>query len=206
MIAACNQTKTNAGASSEKITNSYQAKGDHTMGDPKAPITMIEYASFTCAHCAHFHEVVWSDLKEKYIDTGKVYYIFRPFPTPPVELAVTESMIAECSGDKNFFKAVNFFMKRQQAIFSEARQGRAKEALFTIAKGLGLNEKQVDQCIDDETILAKLGNIQEHAIKTYNINATPSFIINGKLAGYVDFTEGIKAFDELFLPFLESEK
>ncbi|HMP61919.1 MAG TPA: thioredoxin domain-containing protein, partial [Phenylobacterium sp.] len=94
------------------------AEGDMTLGDPNAPVKMIEYASLSCVHCATFNNDVFPTLKTKYIDTGKVHYTFREFLTPPVEVAAAGFLLARCAGEDRYFEVVDAIFHSQREMFT----------------------------------------------------------------------------------------
>ncbi len=173
------------GKSSESAQMSpYEVSGDHALGNPNASVTLVEYASITCSHCAVFHKTIWPQIKKEYVDTGKIRYIFREFPTPPQQLATAGFLIANCAGEDKFFSILDTFFDRQVAIFKEAEQGRAREALLAIAKQFGLSEDKVNQCFANKEEIKHLQDVQIKGYETYKITGTPSFLINGTLVPY----------------------
>jgi protein-disulfide isomerase len=100
--------------------------GDHVLGDPKAPITLIEYASFTCPHCAHFHTQVLPEIKKKWIDTGKVKLVYRDFPLDQV--AAKAAQIAECAGNDRYFGVIDIIFRGQPQCENEIKACLANEA------------------------------------------------------------------------------
>ena len=206
LLFACTPMQDAQGEKTKSSSNPYEMAGDHTLGNPDAEVTIIEYASLTCSHCAHFHETVWPHLKKKYVDTDKVYFILRLFPTPPEQVSIAESMIAECTGEKEFFfKAVDLFMDRQEAIFEEGKKGNFREPLLSIARGLGLNEKEVDACFENEEVQKRFTKKVEKAQKKHKITGTPSFVINGELKQYIDLNNGIESFEKVLLPYFNKK-
>lgn len=148
---------------------------DMTMGDPSAPVSVIEYASLTCSHCAHFETESFPHLKEEYIDTGKVYYIFREFPLD--QLAFAASVLARCS-DKDKFFDINqlFFEKQRQWAFTQDPLGNLK----AMAKQIGFNDKTFEECLSNQEILDGVSASRERANKEFGVNSTPTFFINGE--------------------------
>src|SRR5581483_8992125 len=117
---------------------------DMVLGDPKAPVTVIEYASMTCPHCAHFAEATYPELKKKYIDTGKVRFIFREFPLDP--LAAAGSMLARCAGKDKYFPMV-------ETLFSQQREWvvqKPLEPMLTIAKQAGFTKDSFEACLANQ--------------------------------------------------------
>ena len=163
------------------------------MGDDKAPVTVIEYASMTCPHCAHFQEVTFPELKKRYIDTGKVRYIFREFPLD--SLAAAAFMLARCSGqdDKTKYFAMIDTMFRQQ------RQWAVEKPippLLAIAKQAGFTEKSFDACLSNQKVLDGIESIRQRAVNQFKVESTPTFFINGtKFPGALSIEDMAKAID-----------
>ncbi len=148
---------------------------DEVMGKQDAPITIIEYSSLTCPHCAVFHKKTLPEIRTNWIDTGKAKLILRDFPLDP--LAQAAAMIAHCSGDR-YFAFINAFFESQE---QWARAPSPLAAMKTIAKLGGMSEDQVDKCLDDRTLLNEINARKDDGQARYNIDSTPSFIIGGKL-------------------------
>ncbi|WP_411816282.1 DsbA family protein [Hyphococcus sp. DH-69] len=157
------------------------ALSDMALGNPDAKVTVIEFASVTCPHCATFHEDIFPAIKEKYVDTGKVRFIFREFPTAPANLSVAGSMLARCAADKGgpdaYFLILGSLFKTQQTwIYGES----PRTELLKIASQAGMDEADFDACVKREELLDFLNeNINEAADK-YKIASTPSFVVNGQ--------------------------
>ena len=164
-----------------------------SMGDDKAPVTVIEYASMTCSHCAHFQEATFPELKKRYIDTGKVRYIFREFPLD--SLAAAAFMLARCSGetDKNRYFALVDTMFRQQRTWAVEKP---LEPLFNIAKQAGFTKQTFDACLSNQKVLDGIESIRQRAVKQFKVESTPTFFINGtKLPGALSIDEMAKVID-----------
>ena len=153
---------------------------DMTMGDPKAPVKMVEYASASCTHCATFSNTVLPAFKAKYIDTGKVHYTLKEFLTPPNELAAAGFLTARCAGKDKYFSVLDAIFSSQQEIL---QTGDMRGILLRVAQSAGLTESQFNACITDETALKALNARVERAIKQDKITGTPAFFINGKSVG-----------------------
>lgn len=149
---------------------------DKMVGKADAPITIIEYSSLTCPHCAKFHKETFPKVKSDWIDTGKAKLIFRDLPWDP--LAQATAMISHCSGDRYFAFLDTFFRTQDQW----ARSPQPLAAIKTIAKLGGMGEEQVDKCIADNGLLNEINTRKDDGMKRYSIDSTPSFVINGKLA------------------------
>ena len=147
---------------------------DMTMGPAKAPVTVIEYASVTCPHCAAFNADVFPGFKAKYIDTGKIHYVFRETPIHGA-IDVTGFLLARCAGPDKYFKVIDAIMRDQQHVFASTR-----EAYLAIGESAGLNEKQFDACENDDIATKKFLDRSKAEEAEYNIESTPTFVINGK--------------------------
>lgn len=152
------------------------APGDMSVGNPAAPVHVVEYLSLTCPHCAHFHDEVWPAFKAKYVDTGKVYFTIRELLTAPAQVAAAGFLMARCKGDQaSYFKIVDEVFDSQ----SRWQQGNIKPIFLEIAKKNGLTEAQFEACITDEAAQEALGKRLEYATKTDKVTGTPTFFVNG---------------------------
>ena len=146
-----------------------------TLGDPNAPITIIEYASMTCSHCAEFHNKTYPDLKKNHIDTGEVKFIFREFPLD--KLAMATSMLARCVDNEISMAFIEILFKNRDRWISE----NALNELKNFSKQAGLDSNEFDACLNNQQLLDDLIAGKEKGIEDYKINSTPSFIINGEV-------------------------
>ena len=151
---------------------------DMILGDDKAPVTIVEYASLTCSHCASFHEKTYPELKKRYIDTGKVRFIFREFPLD--SLAAAAFMLARCTGqdDKNkYFALVDTLFKQQRQWAVE----KPLPPLLAISKQAGFTEKTFEACLANQKVLDGIESVRQRAATQFKVQSTPSFFINGVL-------------------------
>lgn len=148
---------------------------DAVLGDPAAPVTMIEYASFTCPHCAAFHTETLPELKERFVDTGQLKIVFRDFPLDGV--ALQAGLLARCVPDDQYFDVVNvlFDTQRQWATAEDP-----SEALSRIGQMAGLEQSTIDACLDDREMADRLVALREAGATQYDISSTPSFVIEGE--------------------------
>lgn len=151
---------------------------EYVMGSPKAKVTLVEYASASCPHCARFDINEFPQLKKKYIDTGKVRYVFREFITPPEQLAGAGFLLARCGGEKTYWNILEQVFRAQEQIY---KTGDMKASLLPIAHSVGLSDAQVDACVTDKAAVDALNDRMDKAINKDKINSTPTFIINGKI-------------------------
>ena len=147
-------------------------------GAEDAPVTLIEYASYTCPHCANFHTGPYKKLKEEYIDTGKVKFIYREVYFD--RYGLWASMIARCAGPEKFFGMTDLIFKEQS---DWARAGGATEivdALRKIGRLAGLENDQLEACLQDGTKAQTLVTWYQENAEEHDVTATPSFVLNGK--------------------------
>src|SRR5258708_39613347 len=154
-----------------------EAKGaldDIPMGSENAPVTIIEYASMTCPHCADFEVRTFPQLKEKYIDTGKVRYIMREYPLD--RLAAAAFMLARCAGPDKYYPLI-------ETLFAQQQKWAVKEPippLLAIAKQAGFTQQSFEACINDKAQLAKVEQMRDRASQKFKVDSTPTFFINGE--------------------------
>jgi len=154
-----------------------EAEGDMGLGAAKgAKVTVVEYASVTCSHCAAWQEEVWPQFKAKYVDTNKVRYVFREFPTPPVPVAAAGFLVARCAGPDKYFDVIHEIMASQAEIFGGTPP---RTTLLRIAQGAGLSEAQFEACVTDEKAAADLDKRVKAGIDA-GVSGTPSFFVNGE--------------------------
>jgi protein-disulfide isomerase len=146
---------------------------EKSLGKEDAPVTIVEYASMTCSHCARFHETTLPALKEKYIDTGKARLILREFPFDP--RAEAGFMLARCSND-NYFAMVDVLFKQQEAW---AGVDNAKEALLQISKLAGFSQESFEACLTDQKLLEDVRAVRARGEADFKVDSTPTFFING---------------------------
>jgi protein-disulfide isomerase len=148
--------------------------GDVVLGSDKAPVTIIEYASMTCPHCAHFSETTFPELKKRYIDTGKVRYTLREFPLDA--LAAAGFMLARCAGQDKYMPIVEtLFAKQADWVVKDP-----VEPLKSIAKQFGFTEETFNQCLANQKVLDDIQAVRDRAAQKLAVNSTPTFFVNGK--------------------------
>jgi protein-disulfide isomerase len=148
--------------------------GDIVLGSDKAPVTIVEYASMTCPHCAHFSTTTFPELQKRYIDTGKVRFIFREFPFDA--LAAAGFMLARCAGKDKFMPIVETLFAKQ----SEWMVQKPVPALMEIAKQFGFSQESFNQCLANQKVLDGIQDVRDRAANKLGVNSTPTFFINGK--------------------------
>jgi protein-disulfide isomerase len=150
---------------------------DMTIGDPSAKVTVIEYGSASCPHCARFNNDVFPAFKAKYVDTGKVRYVFREFLTQPVELAAAGFLLARCGGPDKYFSILDGVFHAQDEIYQTQD---ASGPLMRVAHKNGLTDAQAAACLQDKTAIDAL-NARVRAYETTDkIDSTPTFDVNGR--------------------------
>lgn len=171
LLAACN------GAG-----DSAAAEGEMAIGSADAPATLIEYASTTCPHCAQFHAAVFDQLKENYIDTGKLRFIFREFPTPPPQVAVAGFQLARCGGAdaETYLTRVGVLFEQQRAIFESGTMEGVRSKLIEIGRAANLSEEQIMACISDPAGQERIQQTVAEGQRQFDITGTPTLILNGQ--------------------------
>lgn len=149
---------------------------DLWLGDENAPVQIVEYASMTCGHCAHFHEATWPELKKRYVDTGKVRFVLREFPFDP--RATAAFMLARCSGD-NYYPLTDVLFKTQST-WAGAPGDDFLKTLYNTVKIAGFSQEAFDACLRDQKLLDNVNSVRNRAADKYGVQATPTFLINGK--------------------------
>ena len=161
--------------------------GDVVLGDAAAPVTVIEYASFTCPHCAAFHADTWPRFRAEYVDTGKVRFILREVYFDREGLWA--SMAARCGGASAFYPMADQFMKKQR-LWAKAARNNNRSEISKIARLNGLSTAQLDACFSDQDYARALVEAYQRNAADDDVNSTPTFIINGaKHAGNMPFEE-----------------
>ncbi len=165
-----------------------------TLGSDKAPVTIIEYASLTCPHCAKFANSTFEALKTKYVDTGKVHFIYRDFPFD--QAGMRAAMMARCAGPDHYFGFLAVLFKSQE---SWAGAKDPLDELAKIGRLGGLSKEQFDACMNDKALMDGILNGRLEAEQKLEVKATPTFVINGvKYEGYMPIEE----FDKILEPLL----
>jgi protein-disulfide isomerase len=172
-----------------------QALPDIVQGKADAPITIVEYASMTCSHCAAFHATTYPTLVSKYVDTGKVRFILREFPLDP--LATAGFMLARCSGPQKRNAVVDLLFDQQK---NWAFTDKPLAALSDLLKQTGMTQASFETCINDQSLYDKVDQERDYAAQKFGIDATPTFFINGrKISGEIT----PDALDKLLEPMLK---
>src|SRR3989440_1984057 len=164
-----------------------QSLPDMALGPANASVTITEYASMTCPHCAAFNENVFPKIKSEYIDTGKVRYVFREFPLDIK--AAAGSMLARCIAKEDagkYFAVIDMLFKQQNDWVLK----NTTEMLIRIGKQAGLSQQAIEECLKDQALLDKIAADQKYASEVLKVDSTPTFFINGdKIKGETSFAE-----------------
>ena len=171
-----------------------QSLPDMALGPATASVTVTEYASMTCGHCAHFNETVFPKIKSEYIDSGKIRYVFREFPLDIK--AAAGSMLARCIAKDDagkYFAVIDMLFKQQTDWVSK----NTTETLTRIGKQAGLSQQAIEACLKDQALLDKIAADQKFASEVLKVNSTPTFFINGEMVkgatSFEEFDKKIKA-------------
>jgi len=160
---------------------------DMALGPANAPVTITEFASMTCPHCAAFNETVFPKIKSEYIDTGKIRYVFREFPLDIK--AAAGSMLARCIAKDDagkYFAVIDMLFKQQNDWVLK----NTTETLIRIGKQAGLSQQVIEECLKDQALLDKIAADQKYASEVLKVDSTPTFFINGdKIKGETSFAE-----------------
>ncbi|HEY1941457.1 MAG TPA: DsbA family protein [Roseiarcus sp.] len=168
---------------------------DIVEGSPAAKVTIVEYASVTCSHCAAFHEETWPSLKKRYLDTGKVKFILREFPLDP--LSAAGFMLARCAGPDKRDGLIDVMFEQQKRWAFVPKPG---EQLLALVKQEGMSQTDFETCLRNQKLFDSLNKSRDLAATRLNIDATPTFFVNGlKMTGDVSIDE----FDKVLKPLLK---
>lgn len=148
--------------------------GDVAIGRPTAKVKVVEYASASCTHCAHFHMEVFDAFKTKYVDTGKVHYTLREVLTDPAEIAAAGFLLARCKTSADYFPTLQVVFRNQRAMFEPG-------GVFRVGQMVGLSKERVQACVSDEAGLAAANASTDRAVAA-DVQATPTFFVNGAKA------------------------
>ncbi|MBC2836123.1 DsbA family protein [Paragemmobacter straminiformis] len=168
---------------------------DFSLGDPAAKVQITEYASFTCPHCARFHETVWSDLKKNYIDTGKVHFTYREVYFD--RYGLWAAMMARCGGELRYFGIVDILFSTQKEWAGSEDPNVTVENLKKIGRSVGMDDAGLDVCMKDQAQAEALVAHFQKGMTDDGIEGTPTFIVNGtKHSGEMSYEEFAKIVDD----------
>lgn len=163
------------------------------LGNPDAPVTLIEYASFTCPHCRTFHERVVPEIKVNYVDNGRIRFIYREvyFDRPGLWAA----MVARCGGTESYFGIVDLLYEGQ-AEWTQGAPRDIAESLRRIGRTAGLSNEELDACLSDAAMAQAMLDTYESNLEVHEIPGTPSLVINGELHGNMSYADLSALLDE----------
>lgn len=162
---------------------------DMVLGDPEAPIEVIEYASFTCPHCASFHANQFKALQENYINPGKVRFIYREVYFRGDLPALWASMIARCGGEVRFFGITGLIFDQQQDWARSQDPNEMVQKLMTIGKTAGMTDEEVGACMQNGALAEALASWDQSNREVHNISGTPSLVIDGEMHSNMSFDD-----------------
>ncbi|CAN5304049.1 hypothetical protein BH09PSE2_BH09PSE2_23240 [soil metagenome] len=181
LAAACSQgADAKPGKTAASVNKSVGGKfvGDEfVIGNPAAKVTVVEYLSNTCSHCAAFDATTFPAIKAKYVDTGKVKWVIREFLTGPEQVSAAGFILARCAGPDTYFTVVESIFHRPEEMF---KTGDFKTPFLKIAQSMGMNEAQFNACLQDDAAYKALNDRITKAVQVDKIDGTPTFFINGK--------------------------
>ena len=165
---------------------------DQVLGNALAKVTVVEYASMTCGHCAHFHETTFPAFKAKYLDTGKVRFMLREYPLDPV--AAASFMLARCAGEGKYYGIVDAIFRNQKAIITAEKPD---VALLGVLKIAGVTQESFEACLKDQKLYEGVVKVKDGGTK-FGVDSTPTFFINGvKKSGAIEMAELEKIIEPL---------
>jgi protein-disulfide isomerase len=165
--------------------------GDIAIGQENAPVTIVEYASMTCSHCAYFFRDVLPKIKERYVDTGKVRFILREFPLDP--LAAGAFMLARCAGNDKYYPLVETLFQQ----FEKWVVQNPIPPLLGIAKQAGFTQQSFEACLQNQTLLDGIDEVRKRGSQAFKIESTPTFFVNGeRIVGALPLDEFTKVIDK----------
>jgi protein-disulfide isomerase len=149
--------------------------GDVALGPADAKVTIVEYASLTCSHCAAFHKDTWPELKKRYVDTGRVRFILREFPLDP--LAMAGFMLARCDGEGKYYPVTDLLFDQQR---NWAFTDKPLDALRAMMRQAGFSQEKFDACLKDQKLYDAVNAVKNRGMEQFRVDSTPTFFINGQ--------------------------
>lgn len=167
---------------------------DMVQGNPDAPVELIEYASYTCGHCANFHAEQYKQLKADYIDTGKIRFVYREIYFDRAGLWA--SMVARCGGEMRFFGISDMVYTQRDEWIGDGDLAAISERLQGLGKAAGLTQEQLDVCMADGAKAQSLVNWSQANMESHNVQGTPTLVLNGETKSNMSYSELSKLLDE----------
>ncbi|MBF0681058.1 MAG: DsbA family protein [Devosia sp.] len=168
---------------------------DKVLGSPDAPVTVIEYASPTCPHCATFHNTVFEPFKAEYVDTGKVKFIVRPFVRNVLDAAIF--MLAEAAGEANYHNVIGTFFKTQGVW---GTSDKPRDAMLDVAMQLGFTQESFEAALTNQDLFTGMEAQREQALDEFGLQGTPTFYVNGKTISGTTTLEALAAAIDPLVP------
>ena len=190
-------------APSASVPASATAPDEMSLGKANAPVTVVEYASASCPHCARFNNDVFPDFRKKYVDTGKVHYVFREFLTQPVQVAAAGFLLARCAGPGKYFQVLDDYFHGQAKAYET---GDVKSLILSSGAHAGLDETKVAACLSDQAAAEALNARVERYAKDEGVDFTPTFVVNGKKLPPLDHEVTLQDLDNAIQPLLGAKK
>ena len=163
-------------ANAQKLPKLSILIGERILGDPKAPVTLTEYASLTCTHCATFHQGPLMEIKKDYIDTGKARLIYKDFPLD--QIAEAGSMLARCAAPERYFPLIQLLFSSQA---KWARASNPSMALAQIGRLAGISQKSFEACMSNRELYKSIIGARTTASKTKSVRSTPTLFLNDRM-------------------------
>ena len=177
LTAACNNNASAGAGASGGSAGGKVTGPEFVIGKPEAKVTVVEYLSVSCSHCAHFDKTSFQDIKKAYIDTGKVKWAFREFLTPPEQAAAAGWVLARCAGRDKYLGVMESLFNTQDQLF---KSGDIRGWIVNVGKAAGLDDAKITACLGDDAAYKDLDARFQKAITTDKISGTPTFVVNGK--------------------------
>jgi len=190
-LTACGEASEKTASTPNGAGGEYTVADDYILGKADAPITVVEYASVACPGCAYWHREIYPEFKTKFIDTGQVKFVFRPFPASNPEIATAGHKLALCGDRDKFFKNIKIQFDRQSQIFEMGKRGQLRQAYISLAKASGLSEDEFISCMSNPDITARYDAFAQLGVDQ-GVRGTPSIFVNGVKAEKNDL-ESIEA-------------
>ena len=175
---------------------------DMSLGSPRAKVTVVEYASASCPHCARFNNDVFPAFKKKYVDTGKVRYVFREFLTEPVQVAAAGFLLARCAGRAKYFPVLDEFFQGQAHAYET---GDIKALILSVGGHAGLDETKISACLSDKAAADALNARVERYANEDKVEFTPTFVVNGAKLPPLDHEVKLQDLDDAIQPLLSGK-
>ena len=167
---------------------------DMIMGAEDAPVTVIEYASFTCPHCANFHMDVFPQIKANYIDTGKVRFVYREVYFD--RYGLWAGLLARCGGDLRYFGITDLIYENQRDWIGAGEPQEVLANLSTLGRTAGMNDDEISACLKDQGLAQSMVAAYQQNATADEINSTPSFVINGEKYSNMSYSDFAALIDE----------